>query len=687
MRISDNVRKPGMSRNGIFVAALLAGAGLFSACSDSETVDSVIPAKIDVANITVNNDAAELAKRVKLYKGGTPESRAGEWSMPEQPLVPATALDIEAENLEGTEFKVNATDEISVDIAKKGLSNITLYVKGAVSLSNWAGGTIYILEGGSVKFKGSYSGETEIYNYGTLKLLGESLSLTTLMSVGDLDLTDKDLAVSEKLYVGGNLKVAVLSLNSGEAKLNGCSVSCKELKLDNKAVFGLAAGSFFKALDTTIEGNSRLLAGEQSYLKVGNLTNTPGTDGGIEVKGSKFSVVEAVTYTVEATDQRPYLKGRVGLHYDKLADKAGNKVEPDFLSSVRVNGNDRTYIPAVEGCHEGYGTAPADPDAKEVIIEHIGDLSGGGLSATAVDVAGGKAYVSYHQQGTGYSGQVDVIDFPTAETFSLTSSMSTAYTYDFNHILVNNGQLYLAGGEDKKGAFLAYVPLNGGIFTATELKVVRVPGDDANSVAYSYNNHYMVATTDGFYSLNANDYSRVDEHTTTGSAKFIHVNGTDMVTLNLTERKTDVSDAELTVWDSGDPNFGSQKGAYYIQGITPTDGKNVVRIDGNNLYVCAGVKGLLRYTIAANGKAIEANGSFVLGNTNATVNGMDFDGEYIYLAYGRKGLRILDKNTLEEVANYSHCGGKSANYVKLANGNICVAYGINGLQVFKLAEN
>lgn len=423
-----------MSRNGFFVAALLTGVGLFSACSDSETVDSVIPAKIDVANVTINNDAVELAKRVKLYKGGTPEGRAGEWSMPEQPRVPATTPSITDEELQGTEFQVNATDDVSVDIAEKGLSNITLYVKGAVSLSNWAGGTIYILEGGSVKFKGTYSGETEIYNYGTFKLLGESLGLTTLMSAGDLDLTDKDLEISDKLYVGGNLKVAVLSLNGGEAKLNGCSVKCKALNLNDQAVFGLAAGSFFRAFDTTIKGNSRLVAGEQSYLKVGNLTNTPGTDGGIEVKGSKFSVVEAVTYTVEATDQRPYLKGRVGLHYDKLADKAGNKVEPDFLSSVRVNGNDRTYIPAVEGCHEGYGTAPADPDAKEVIIEHIGDLSGGGLSATAVDVADGKAYVSYHQQDAAYSGQVDVINFPTTETFSLTSSMNTAYTYDFNHV-------------------------------------------------------------------------------------------------------------------------------------------------------------------------------------------------------------------------------------------------------------
>jgi endonuclease YncB( thermonuclease family) len=39
---------------------------------------------------------------------------------------------------------------------------------------------------------------------------------------------------------------------------------------------------------------------------------------------------------------------------------------------------------------------------------------------------------------------------------------------------------------------------------------------------------------------------------------------------------------------------------------------------------------------------------------------------------------------LTEVARYTHSGGKSANFVKVSNGYIFVAYGRSGLQVFKL---
>ena len=45
---------------------------------------------------------------------------------------------------------------------------------------------------------------------------------------------------------------------------------------------------------------------------------------------------------------------------------------------------------------------------------------------------------------------------------------------------------------------------------------------------------------------------------------------------------------------------------------------------------------------------------------------------------------MLDKETLDVVACYTHSGGKSANYVKVDGGYIYVAYGRNGLQVFKL---
>lgn len=113
--------------------------------------------------------------------------------------------------------------------------------------------------------------------------------------------------------------------------------------------------------------------------------------------------------------------------------------------------------------------------------------------------------------------------------------------------------------------------------------------------------------------------------------------------------------------------------------ITPANGKNVCLSDGENIYVALGGNGLRCYTGGA------ANGEFRL-NGKARVNGLDYDDTYIYVAYGEKGLRILDKQTLKEVASYTHSGGKSANFVKVVDGYIFVAYGLNGLQVFRLTE-
>lgn len=65
-------------------------------------------------------------------------------------------------------------------------------------------------------------------------------------------------------------------------------------------------------------------------------------------------------------------------------------------------------------------------------------------------------------------------------------------------------------------------------------------------------------------------------------------------------------------------------------------------------------------------------------------NGVTVDNKYVYLAYGTRGLVILDRNTLKKVTSF--VAQRSANYVTLANGYIYVAYGRDCLKVFKLIE-
>ena len=65
-------------------------------------------------------------------------------------------------------------------------------------------------------------------------------------------------------------------------------------------------------------------------------------------------------------------------------------------------------------------------------------------------------------------------------------------------------------------------------------------------------------------------------------------------------------------------------------------------------------------------------------------NGVAVDANYVYIAYGSRGLVVLDRNTLKKVSSFVSM--HSANYVALANGYIYVAYGRDCLKVFKLVK-
>ena len=47
---------------------------------------------------------------------------------------------------------------------------------------------------------------------------------------------------------------------------------------------------------------------------------------------------------------------------------------------------------------------------------------------------------------------------------------------------------------------------------------------------------------------------------------------------------------------------------------------------------------------------------------------------------------MLDKSDLSVVASYRYSGGKSANYVSVSGDILYVAYGLSGVQIFKLIE-
>lgn len=730
------VKDNSMRLSGFFVAVLLTGMNALTSCSDDElTGNEVVPAKIETGNIIINNDAQELSKQVQLYKKSTLKLRASysvyNLSMPEQPGIPADAVDIMSNDFQpwapkGKAFVLKAGDVKSVN--SLNLNNAEWYVAGELEVSHYGTGKIYILPGGKVTYKNNPLNSVEIYNYsGTFAPSNDSFTInanSTYMTNGDFSVKQK-LNASGVLYVGGNLNVATLDANNGSniyvsgdatfeqkaqvtnnasmyikgkltapefevnssaSVISACgAVFEKKFYLTNGAVFESLSGGYVKSPDTKLDSNCRLFVGSNGFLDLGNLHIPNAPTASIEVTGDNYAVVKASSIKVNNNDLRNTFKGYMGLHYDQIqGDGSQNKIE--FLSNIKINEDDNTYIPATD-CNLGFGTEPSEPDQKEIIIDHIANVDNPDadhthdISATCVQMSGDKAYISYHQQGEDYSGCAEVIHFDTPETFSLVSYMRSVESRDFNHLIVDDGKVYLTGGENK-GAFMAYIPLTDGIFTsgnADQLNVVRLPGSDANCVVRN-GNYYQIATTAGLQTLNASDYSYLGSKETAGSAKFIHLNADKTLTLNLTTRGSDQSGAEVNIYNAADYLFTTPLTTITQSVITPINGKNVSRVDENHVYVCLGNNGFVRYTDGAE------NGAFKIDNTNAAVNGMDFDDKYIYIAYGSKGLHILDKTTLEEVASYTHSGGKSANYVKVANGYIYVAYGKSGLQVFRLIE-
>lgn len=153
-----------------------------------------------------------------------------------------------------------------------------------------------------------------------------------------------------------------------------------------------------------------------------------------------------------------------------------------------------------------------------------------------------------------------------------------------------------------------------------------------------------------------------------------------------------------------DTHFANPTSVATISNVTPANGKNVMVVDGNDLYVATGEGGLAKFN---NGKLVVTfkpedatftakedgdDDRYAAGTTvtRGRCNGVAVDGTHVYLAYGSLGVIVLNKGDLKagatnipEVARYC-AGNGSANFVAVSGNLVYVAYGKNNLQVLKL---
>ena len=633
----------------------------------------------------VNNNSEELSQRVTMYGKKTSAHKAPSVTrsmMPDAPTAPEYDLIMDGGYqswaAEAKNYLLPEGTSLTTDVQFK--ENV-YYIAGELTITNyWGKGTLIVLPGGKVNYPSQKAiHELNILSYGDFNITGTdrfNINLgATFMTSGDL--CHPEIWVGGTLYVGDGLSATVVEVREHAVCQVGCGVYADDyLIIHNYAE--LTVGSHL--VSPKVEMNSASLL----QVNAGGLIDTealymknPCT---VTVEGGdmEYAVLSADKIEIHQSDVKDMFTGWLDIHYQEIDNRSGSELE--WLSSIKLNGN--TYLPA-KGCHNGFGKEPEVEVEPVVGLEHIAQVitpdHGHDISSTCIQTIGEKAYVSYHTRGENYHGCIEVINL--SESVCSILSFFEHYTLDFNHLIVDDSRIIAAGGEPKNGAFLGVINLNDGIFQTYSAEPTLVKLEGASSTCVIRNGDYLHATTnEGYHTLDANSFSTVASIPTAGSSKFVYSDGTNMGVVSLTDKNSEQSLAELNMFSAMDYTFSAPTQTITLDVITPVNGKNVLNLEDNSAYICLGKNGVKRYT-----DGVEV-ASFRLDEEKAAANGLALDDKYLYVAYGDGGLFVLDKEDLSVVTSYRHAGGKSANYVSVSGDILYVAYGLSGVQIFRLIE-
>ena len=415
----------------------------------------------------------------------------------------------------------------------------------------------------------------------------------------------------------------------------------------------------------------------------------------------------------------------------------------DHITAGKKNisdGKSYSYSIDADNCHGG-GYEPGKK-TDEVIPSVISSSHTHDISATCVQYVpsyNNNVYVSYHQRGNDQSGCLEVFnttgDVTTLKQFVRDHSKSI----DFNHIALDTkaNRLYTVG-NNKNGGFIGYMRINDdGLLDCTSVKkdgldsteiikgtykplVIRklieaqqaakssthVAGGDGNCVIVNYPTSggdptLQVASTYGYETFNAN----LDEtHATKTEGRAKHVafsnmgTGDDVYAIHydgtkIANEMTPVG-LKLEKFDKTDYNMVHPTYSRNANQVHPNNGKNTICEYGGLVYVCQSMDGLYVYD-AKDGSLVNHYKQNITNSKTGNemkicVNGVAVDDKYVYVAYGSRGLVILDRSSLAKGQEPKKVGSfvdsHSANYVTVAGKYIYVAYGRDELKVFKLVE-
>ena len=724
-----------------------------SAPSDPNKGDDAQKTELEKSALKVFTNPADMPSRVINFSFGNSGSRAINPDIDLDAFLKEVQENIDLSKLvelKDANFYYNPDEldysKLVVSGEHKGaLQNFgsTVYVTGKWTIDGFNANiaenkqaTIVVLPGGELqfdmnKFQGSEC--LTIYNFGKLTSTQQELNLegVTLYSGAALDQI-KRLGFQSEVYVDGAVVVDYIHISGNSDVYINCKLEAsEEVVFDNDQTFHVG---YIKSPKIELMANPKVELRDGAYIETDLLKIDNVQTSQIYALDDDVALIKATSIQVNNAGAGD-LKGTFG-NLNLLCEKwiYGENVEPTKEAlglNSSVNLNEEVDVKYVEdnssnSCSPIFVTIPTDPTdptdptiptdptdkPKLENIAFITNEHSHPISATCIQFDGNKAYVSWHERGQGIQGCIEVVE-RTSEGIKLLAYAQDPNT-DYNHIIVDGNRL-LAVGHNANHAIVGEIALSGGTFANnaeiafTHLKGNRVAGAD-NPEFYGgdgncivRNGQYLsVASYGGFHTLTS-DLKRLNDDrdgavATAGSGKHLSLCGDKILTLNLSEKNSVASMAELRLYDANDYTWSNPTVVATDLKISPVDGKNTIALDKDgSIYVALGQNGLKKYN--QSGATV---GEYHAGEFGVNpANGLAVDDKYLYVAFG-SGLYIFDKNDITKpVLTYTN--GKpgatnypgntaedginaSCNYVAVDGDIIYLAYGRNGVDVLRMTN-
>lgn len=594
------------------------------------------------------------------------------------------------------ESKVNPTQNITFKSGAKA------FIDGSIRAKN-----LTIEDGAVVTATRNILNATKVDLAGALKVGGfcktGNLNITGLLDASNANAVVK---VTKQLNLENGSLIKANYVNVTDNTYSGDKGNKKVVKV-GEAELNLKKGGQIQIADLGVVNVNNLVTDNASaaqiqlqgdnaaaVIKADNFTNngdatinafaTPGTNSVLLLQMSKcFMGTTLMPSSGDLDISASYLD------YDKAT--SGALIEPKDEDNEQYG-----YILSDEA-----KKASATP--KLDLVASFGENNG--MSASCIQTVGNYVYVSYHTYGNGKTNLKGGLEVLHMADNKLTGDqvVNGKAGMDINHVMVDNNKAYIAATDINKGAFLGVVPLENNVYSTTMTQYVldavnKKNGFDANCVV-KYGDNIVMSSTRG-YEFYDKEFGHTYFQTTADAKGLASANG-NLYSLLATGKNTT---GTVNVFNGIDLRQDKTTTSFTTDGnVGPENGKNTVAVDGTDIYVCQGERGLVRYN--AKGEkvwdytvpTIANQKSEKYGNVKGYCNGVAISGNYVYVAAGGYGVVVLNKADGKEVCHRTAFNGflengkwanpNSANYVTIGqDGYIYVAYGKSRVQVFKLTQ-